>query len=84
MGAVEGGYPPNPCASDQSPVHNDSSDVVCSISEVKGNVGGMRHDFPTLHGVYIHGEVQGVKVAFTVDTGATSTLVSTKLYHRIP
>ncbi len=39
---------------------------------------------PRCDGVYIHGLVEGIESTFTVDTGATRTLVSSDLYYRIP
>ena len=35
-------------------------------------------------GVYIEGSVEGVDVWYTVDTGATRTILSERVYKRIP
>lgn len=71
--------------SDQPDVHNENSidEVYCSTNQLSVNEV-IRRELPVLDGVYIHGEVQGVEVSFTVDTGATSTLISTTLYNHIP
>jgi hypothetical protein len=35
-------------------------------------------------GVYVDGSIQGIKVTFTADTGAARTVISTKLFRKIP
>ncbi|CAC5406436.1 unnamed protein product [Mytilus coruscus] len=35
-------------------------------------------------GVYIEGSIQGVKVTFTADTGAARTVISTRIFKKIP
>ena len=37
-----------------------------------------------VHGNYVLGELQGLEVAFTVNSGASDTVVSPKVYWRIP
>ena len=39
---------------------------------------------PRYPGLYIDGSIGGVEVAFTVDTGATHTILSSRVYERIP
>ena len=40
-------------------------------------------DIPGCSGVYIRGSVQGVPVTFTVDSGASRTVLSTRIYDLI-
>ena len=47
------------------------------------NISVFRRHFPKYSGIYIEGELEGVKVNVTVDTGATSTLVSTSVFNKI-
>lgn len=47
-------------------------------SEVSGHCGRRLYD-----GVYINGSVEGVPVVFTADTGASKTLISTRVYQKI-
>jgi hypothetical protein len=35
-------------------------------------------------GVYVDGSIQGIKVTFTADTGAARTVISSKLFRKIP
>jgi hypothetical protein len=44
----------------------------------------VRREKPKCNGIYIEGSVQGVGVFFTVDTGATRTFMSKRVYERIP
>ena len=44
----------------------------------------IRRRKPDSHGVYVKGGVQGLSVYFTADTGATKTVVSDRIYRRIP
>ncbi len=44
----------------------------------------LRREMPKYAGVYIAGSVQDVEANITVDTGATSTLLSTAIYNQIP
>ena len=44
----------------------------------------MRREVPRYEGVYIRGSLQDEDVIFTVDTGATTTIVSSKVYGQIP
>ena len=43
-----------------------------------------RRGVPYISGVYIEGMVQGIEANFTVDTGATITMMSRDVYERIP
>ena len=43
-----------------------------------------RREVPDWAGVYIEGAIQGEEVVFTVDSGATSTILAHKVYLRIP
>ena len=53
-------------------------------SEVKGETGKASRGLPSFTGVYVDGLVQGVQVTFTIDTGATTTILSSKIYKKIP
>ena len=44
----------------------------------------LRRGLPNLVGVYIEGLVQGEEITYTVDSGATTTVLSHKAYLRIP
>ena len=43
-----------------------------------------RRVVPDICGVYLEGMVQGIEANFTVDTGATITMMSRDVYERIP
>lgn len=43
-----------------------------------------RRGVPKCDGIYIQGFLEGVKLYYAVDTGASTTIVSTSLYKRIP
>ena len=44
----------------------------------------VRREIPNVDGVYIKGAIQGVEVVYTVDTGASITLLSKKIFDQIP
>jgi transposase InsO family protein len=44
----------------------------------------IRRDKPRCSGIYTQGEVQGLEVTFTLDTGASKTIMSMETYRRIP
>ena len=56
--------------------HNGSKDT--------GDSGATRRGLPRCDGIYIQGFVQGDKLFFAVDTGASVTIVSMSLFRRIP
>ncbi len=43
----------------------------------------MKQGVPKYDGVYVHGSMNEVSVAFTVDTGATTTIVAVRVYEKI-
>ena len=43
----------------------------------------VRRELPRYSGVYREGHIEDVEVVFTVDTGATTTIVSPRVYHKI-
>ena len=47
-------------------------------------MGSARRGLPRYDGVYIRGKIQGKSVFYTVDTGATSTILSKKVYDELP
>ena len=44
----------------------------------------VRRELPMFDGIYISGQLQGLDVQFTVDTGASTTLVSRAVYNELP
>ena len=44
----------------------------------------IRREIPKVSGVYVKGSVCGVDVIFTIDTGASSSLISQRIYKEIP
>ncbi|MES9905515.1 MAG: retroviral-like aspartic protease family protein [Sedimenticola sp.] len=43
----------------------------------------IRRDRGLCHGVYIEGRIEGIPILFTVDTGASRTVISEKVYKRM-
>ena len=48
------------------------------------NINTIRREIPFYDGVYIKGKINGIQTIFTVDTGATRTIVSERVYSEIP
>ena len=44
----------------------------------------MRQELPDVNGSYVFGELQGLEVTYTVDNGASDTIVNPQVYKRIP
>ena len=44
----------------------------------------VKQGLPNCRGAYVEGEVEGLVVTFTVDTGASRTVISIKTYYQIP
>jgi hypothetical protein len=44
----------------------------------------VRREKPKCSGVYVEGSVQGIEVLFTIDTGATRTFMSKRIFEKIP
>ena len=53
-----------------------------ALSKSKSPVSSSRK-IPLTNGVYVKGEVQGLPVLFTADTGASMTVISTRVYDLI-
>ena len=51
------------------------------IEVVDDNENTVRREIPKFDGVYIEGALQGVEVSITLDTGATSSLVSRRIFY---
>ena len=64
---------PNPNADSDVLLESDSEDPEMT-----------RRSKPQYDGIYVEGSVQGLDVTFTIDTGATATLVSSSVYDSIP
>ena len=43
-----------------------------------------RREKPKVNGVYVNGSINGIEVTYTVDTGASCTLLATKVFEKIP
>ena len=43
----------------------------------------MRRGVPKVSGIYVKGHIENVDIVYTVDTGASATLVSTKVFEEI-
>ena len=44
----------------------------------------VRRGIPRVSGIYVKGQIEGVKAIYTIDTGASATLVSTRILQDIP
>ena len=44
----------------------------------------VRRQVPKCDGIYVKGKIQGIDVTFIADTGATQTIVSRRIYEKIP
>ena len=44
----------------------------------------MRQELPDVNGSYVFGKLQGLDVTYTVDNGASDTIVNHRVYKRIP
>ena len=44
----------------------------------------VRRGVPRVSGIYVKGQVEGVDLVYTVDTGASATLISTRILKEIP
>ena len=62
----------------------NSDEKLNKPGHIEVDPGTARRNMPTFDGVYIDGEIQGIEVTFTVDTGATTTIVSPRVYDKIP
>ena len=62
-----------------------TSDIVPSSykGEVKPIVVNIRRGLPKATGVYVKGDVHGTDVIFTIDTGASVSLLSKKIYDAV-
>ena len=81
-------YETTPGSGGQDIVNNDqcsSSNQIIVVSDVNLplEVESVRREVPRFAGIYIEGMLQGVEVNITVDTGATTSLVSVALYNRL-
>ena len=63
---------------------DDNNDVNLSDSNDPVMSDALRRETPKYRGIYIEGRVQGVDVNYTVDTGASCTIVSDKVFQQIP
>ncbi len=52
-------------------------------AQVCEDAATLRQGMPQYDGVYVHGRAHGVSVVFTVDTGATTTIVASRVYEKI-
>ena len=63
---------------------NHNHDPAVSATSVKTDSESLRRETPKYRGVYIEGKLQGIDVTYTVDTGATCTIVSDRIFEKIP
>lgn len=61
----------------------DGDELVVSCDEISDDEMA-RREIPKYTGLYVQGSVHGVEANLTVDSGATSTLVSAEIYDQIP
>ena len=47
------------------------------------DVGVVRRGVPRVSGIYVKGSVESVDIVYTVDTGASATLLSSRIFHEI-
>ena len=59
------------------------SQAVAEDSQLSDNENAMRK-IPCRDGLYIDGVINGVKMLFNIDTGATCTVISDRVYNSIP
>ena len=57
--------------------------ILPESQESKLNIS-IRHDLPRFDGLYVEGEVENIPLTFTIDTGATHTIISDRIFRRIP
>ena len=48
------------------------------------HMANVQHGLPKANGCYIQGTLQGIEVTFTLDGGALETMVSSKVFKRMP
>ena len=59
------------------------NEVLHESPESKLNIS-IRRDLPRFDGLYVEGEVENIPLTFTIDTGATHTIISDRIFRRIP
>jgi hypothetical protein len=75
----------NSCGqSEKNKTANQSSAEQLSSSSDEQKRDRIRRRIPKCDGVYVEGAIEGVDVIFTADTGATKTIISDRIYNRIP
>ena len=57
--------------------------VLPESQESKLNIS-IRRDLPRFDRLYVEGEVENIPLTFTIDTGATHTIISDRIFRRIP
>ena len=62
----------------------DDSSKVCDDSPPVEKLDVVGRQVVRSDGVYIEGTIQGMKVTFTADTGAARTVISSRVFRRIP
>ena len=61
-----------------------TEDAVDNAQAEADDLSMLRREVPRFKGIYIEGSVEGVEVNYTVDTGATCTIVSSRVFEQIP
>jgi hypothetical protein len=68
---------------DEKGVTHDKHELTSEKENLEDNESAWRQ-LPKYLGLYVEGQVQDTDVIITVDTGASTSIVSTKLYKQIP
>ena len=69
------------CDEGQSGKFNDNQTAKHDAEETDSNT--VRRGIPQASGVYVKGSVEGVDTVFTIDTGASATILSRKVFSKI-
>ena len=72
--------------SDEGITDTVGPDLATTLEEPECKTGTkdvVRREIPRYAGIYINGQIQGVDVTFTVDTGATTTILASRVYQKI-
>ncbi len=51
--------------------------------EDSDSAAGIRRQLPNISGVYVDGQVNGVEVVFTINSSASETMISQKVFEQI-
>ena len=83
--AAEGDAPL--CCQEDAMTEEDSAANATGVPQPMVGSNGtpcMKWDLPDVNGSYVFGKLQGLEVTYTVDNGASDTIVNPRVYKRIP